>query len=165
MAFFLVGPRLAKQAASTKVGAGAKDPVSYTAADGTFSASLSGSPMSKDQTDSDGTVLHMWGWDGGPNGQMVMWGDLPPGYRPELEQQVLDRALDGGITGNGVATTVTFAGHTARHFTGTFDGLEGQGVVFVDGNRLYILLAGGPWASQEPQASAFLSSFQLTPAL
>jgi hypothetical protein len=161
VALVVFGPKLLEAAQSTKAGAGAKDPVTYTSPDGAFRADLSGSPTTKNQATSDGVPMNMWGWDGGANGQIVIWADLPVGYQPAMEQNVLDAFVDGAVTGHGVTTTVTFAGHTARRFTGTFDDLDGVGVVFVSGSRLYVLLAGGPWASKDPQAQAFLDSFHL----
>ena len=82
---------------------------------------------------------------------------------PSLEQPVLEKAIQNTITGKGVSTPTTMAGHFAMHFTGTFEGYDGQGVSFLDHGRMYFVMAAGPWASQEPQASAFINSFALTP--
>ena len=160
-AFFLLGPRLYKGVVSTQAGAGAKDPVAYTGPDGSFSASLSGKPRTQDTAMHDGVTLHGWGWDGGPNGQLVFWFPLPPTYQPSMEQGVLRAFVDGAVTGHGTSTTTTFAGHPAIRFQGTFNGLDGTGVVFVDHGRMWVLLAGGPWAGKDPQAQAFMNSFAL----
>jgi hypothetical protein len=162
VALVVFGPKLLKAAEGTKAGAGAKDPVTYTSPDGALVVDLSGSPSSRNQTTADGTPMSMWGWDGGANGQFVIWADLPAGYQPSMDERLLDAFIDGAITGHGVTTTVTFAGHPARRFTGTFDDFDGVGVVFISGSRLYVVLAGGPWASKDPQAQAFLDSFQFT---
>ena len=163
VAVVLVGPKLAKSVASTKAGAGAHDPVGFDGPDGTYRISLSGTPKAEDRPMNDGSTMHTYGWDGGSNAQFIAWAALPPTYDPSMEQGVLHAAVDGGITGHGISTPTTFAGHAAMKFTGTFEGLDGQGVIFVAGGRLWILMAGGPWASQDPQATAFLSSFALTP--
>ncbi len=115
------------------------------------------------QTTSDGTPMTMWGL--GRRGQRPARDLGRPARRAtrgRWSSRLLDAFIDGAVTGHGVTTTITFAGHTARRFSGTFDDFDGVGVVFVSGSRLYVLLAGGPWASKDPQAQAFLDSFQLT---
>jgi len=160
-AFFLLGPRLYQRVVSTKAGAGAHDPVAYTSPDSLFSASLSGAPRSEDKVMNDGVTVHGWGWDGGANGQLVFWFPLPPAYQPSMESGVLRAFVDSAVTGHGTSTATTFAGHAAISFEGTFSGLDGTGVVFVDNGRMWVLLAGGPWAGKDPQAHAFMSSFAL----
>jgi hypothetical protein len=162
-ALVLVGPRIHKSIVSTKSGAGASDPVAYTSPDGTYSASLSGPPRVEDQPGDDGEVLHEWGWDGGANAQVIVSADFPADLPAADLQAALEPAVRKQVTGKGVVTPITFEGHPAFSFQGTFDGLDGQGFAFIDDHRLFYVVAGGPWAGKDPQATAFLQSFTLTP--
>jgi len=163
-AFLLVGPRIHKSVLSTKSGAGASDPVAYTSPDGTYSAKLSGTPKVEDQPGKDGEVLHTWGWDGGANAQVIVSADFSADLPAGALQEALEPAVRKQVTGKGLVTPTTFEGHPAFNFEGTFDGLDGHGLAFIDDHRLYFVVAGGPWAGNDPQATAFLQSFTLAPA-
>lgn len=162
VAFFTVGRRVVRTVVATKAGAGAQDPVAVTAPDGTFTVSVSGPATLRDESMSDGGTVHTFGWDGGPNGQFVAYFDLPAAPPPDGVAALLTGGIDTMVDGQGTSVPGTFAGHDALTFS-SHGPTAMTGVAFMDGPRLYVLAAAGPYAANQPQARAFLDSFHLNP--
>jgi hypothetical protein len=163
-AFFLVGHRVFEGIVSTKAGANAGDPVAYTSPDGAYTVNLLGPVTSRKEpvTDSNGTMVEdITGWAGTGNGQYVHYVDVPNALPPDQEQEALKSFVQTLTIGTGTSAPAPIAGHAGRRFTGKLDGVESVGIAFVDGKRLYIIVAQGPYVIKEPQLSAFLQSFHL----
>jgi|GEM_PF-1929467 len=161
VAYVTLGRRVAKTIVATRAGSGAQDPVAVTAPDGTFTVGLSGPATTKDEPMSDGGTIHMFGWDGGANGEFVAYFDLPTAPPPDKVVPLLTGGIDTMVNGQGTSVPSTFAGHDALTFS-SHGATAMTGVAFMDGARLYILAAAGPYSSAQPQAQQFVDSFHLS---
>jgi hypothetical protein len=145
----------------------------FASASGGYSVLLPGPAVTAERsvpTPQGPAEIHEAGWQS-PDQKTLYYtlaADYPPGLLSSQDQQVALNDFMSMITGQFQATMNSEAdrvvgGLTAREFSMTTPTMSARGVVILNGDRVYLLLAGGGSASAS-DVDRFLDSFTVTSA-
>ena len=143
----------------------------YVADGGGYVVSMPGTASTATRTmpSPQGNIeIHEAGWQS-PDQQTLfytLYADYPAGSLSSLsERQALDELMTMVVSqfqGTlGQTSDVTIGGHSGRRFEMTNSSGQLRGLVAVNGDRAYVLLAGGPGAN-DADIDEFLDSFTIT---
>ncbi len=142
----------------------------YTSADGHFSVTFPGTPVTGQQQvnlpDGSAMTLYQFHVDGTGFSYIVIYNDYPAAYTSGDAQALLGRVRDGSVQAmKGTLTTdraIDLSGVPGRAFN--FSGSDGNNYVardYLNGQRLYQVMVTVGSGTTEAQAGDFLDSFHI----